>query len=100
MIPSGWDSWGKIAIVQESFDCHEFETLWSTSLDKEREKIESSVFPAKRNVHDADGLVDDQDESDTIEQVWNNVMPDVNESHLVRLVYSLIPWEWLSWLTV
>lgn len=35
MVPSGWDSWGKINVLREGFDPKEVGRLWEEALDSE-----------------------------------------------------------------
>ncbi|GAA5966769.1 hypothetical protein JCM3765_000943 [Sporobolomyces pararoseus] len=42
-VPTGWDSYGKIKILREKFDCHEIGDLWETSLTARAKQAEGET---------------------------------------------------------
>lgn len=38
LVPAGWDSWGKIRVLREGFDCEGASTEWDDDLDEDGEK--------------------------------------------------------------
>lgn len=36
LVPTGWDTWGKIKILRERFDCEACERSWEADLDARR----------------------------------------------------------------
>lgn len=39
LVPTGWDSWGKIRILREKFDCEKVGQGWEEDLNRMRETI-------------------------------------------------------------
>lgn len=35
VVPSGWDSWGKIGVVREGFDCNRWSEAWENDLEND-----------------------------------------------------------------
>ena len=58
MVPSGWDSWGKINILRDGFDPARVEAAWITSLARARDT-------GDRNDDDNDG----------VESMWEAMIP-------------------------
>lgn len=77
MIPAGWDSWGKIEILKEGFNCQQVNGLWDAALGREAQNYSQKNG---RNVND--GLLQDEDDED-IQQIWQDVIPDpTNDAHV------------------
>lgn len=77
MIPSGWDSWGKIQILKDGFDCQRVNEMWEVALAREAKRIGPTSGKGGE-----DGLVEDDDE-EVVQQVWQDVMPDAGVETLV-----------------
>jgi dynein light intermediate chain 1 len=77
MIPSGWDSWGKIEILKDGFDCQRVNAMWEVALAREAKRIGSTSGKGGD-----EGLVED-DEEEVVQQVWRDVMPDASVEPLV-----------------
>lgn len=68
MVPSGWDSWGKINVLREGFDPERVEKAWTVSLRHHEQ----------RGMGDggADGQKDDGEEG--LEVMWMEMIPDTS----------------------
>ncbi|WVQ94127.1 hypothetical protein IAU59_001205 [Kwoniella sp. CBS 9459] len=58
MVPSGWDSWGKINVLREGFDPARVGKAWAASLSRKTEGEEG------------------QDEQESLEDIWVGMIPD------------------------
>ncbi|WVF66512.1 hypothetical protein IAT40_001252 [Kwoniella sp. CBS 6097] len=58
MVPSGWDSWGKINVLREGFDPARIGKAWAASLSKKSEGD------------------DGQDDEEMLEDIWLGMIPD------------------------
>ena len=57
LVPAGWDTWGKIKILRERFDCEACGQRWEADLEAERSARDTEVEPGKvREPVNADGL--------------------------------------------
>lgn len=81
MIPSGWDSWGKIKILREGFESKRVNELWEVAIGREREDMGKKNGTGRGN----DGLVEDDDEEEGIEKVWGEILPDASTDALVSV---------------
>jgi len=77
MIPAGWDSWGKIEVLKEGFNCREVNGLWEAALGREARQ-----YTQKNSRNADDGLLQDKDDDD-IEGIWQDVIPDPANDPLV-----------------
>lgn len=77
MIPAGWDSWGKIEILKEGFNCQQISGLWDAAFGRESHQY-SQTNPRNTN----DGLLQD-DEDEDIQRIWQDVIPDPTNNALV-----------------
>lgn len=76
MIPAGWDSWGKIEILKEGFNCQQVNGLWDAALGREAQR-----YNQKNGRDVSDGLLQDEDD-EGIQQIWQDVIPDpTNDAH-------------------
>lgn len=68
MVPSGWDSWGKINVLRDGFDPGRIGKAWETSLRRGRE--------GSKEVHDGD---------EGLEDLWIVMIPDVERGPKVSV---------------
>jgi dynein light intermediate chain 1 len=66
MVPSGWDSWGKINVLREGFDPSRVSNAWTVGLSRVRAGDD----------HDVDG-------EEGIEDMWVGVIPNSNRGSKV-----------------
>jgi dynein light intermediate chain 1 len=66
LVPSGWDSWGKINVLREGFDAARVGKAWEASLERAKEP---------------DGL---DNGGEGIEDLWTTMIPIVERGPKVR----------------
>ncbi len=71
MVPTGWDSWGKINVLRDGFEPGKIGESWDVSLER--------LGPRKE-----EGVVMDGEEKG-IEEIWSAVVPDFEEGMKVSL---------------
>ncbi len=77
LVPTGWDSWGKIQVVQEGFKPGDVLKGWEKAVEKQL------------NDKDRDeGEIRDDDEEEGIEGMWAGIVPDVNTGYRVGPVVT------------
>lgn len=76
LVPTGWDSWGKIKVVREGFDPKQAGQQWEISL--ERVKKAGRVGGGGGNRQEEVYIEDESDVEGPVEKNWNKVMPDVD----------------------
>jgi hypothetical protein len=67
MVPSGWDSWGKINVLREGFDPARVGSALEASL---------GVLKDGQGVQDAEGL----------ERIWESMIPEVERVKVDRII--------------
>lgn len=77
MVPTGWDSWGKINVLRDGFEPGKVGESWDVSLER--------LGPRRE-----EGVVMDEEEKG-IEEIWSGVVPDLEEGMRV----SVCPITWL-----
>lgn len=71
LVPAGWDSWGKINVLREGFDTARVGRAWATSLSRM-------------------GDMDDVDEREGIEDLWEATIPDTEKGPRVSDKFSIL----------
>jgi dynein light intermediate chain 1 len=74
MVPTGWDSWGKINVLRDGFEAEKVGEAWESSLARLR--------PVSGRMEE--DMVKDEDEQG-IEEMWSGVVPDLDQGLRVRL---------------
>ncbi|KAJ5280138.1 hypothetical protein N7478_005510 [Penicillium angulare] len=55
IVPTNWDSWGKIRIIREGFDMEGVSTAWSIEIQDPPEPLDQPTQPEQDNEHEEDG---------------------------------------------
>lgn len=75
MVPSGWDSWGKITILREPFDPARLAKAWDVSAVRAAAAASGSASGSGAGTL-AGGA--DEDEGESIEDIWTTMIPDTD----------------------
>ncbi|KAL7410620.1 hypothetical protein BDY24DRAFT_170473 [Mrakia frigida] len=91
LVPSGWDSWGKIMVLREGFEPERVTSAWEVSV--RRWRVE------KGGGQEGEGVVDDEEEED-VEDLWAGVVPEMGEDVLqdpsARMITTLLDQTFLA----
>jgi dynein light intermediate chain 1 len=74
LVPSGWDSWGKITAVKDGFDPGHIGEAWDLALSRHRKEI----------VGNDQREGEDNEEVDDLRDLWEEVVPFVDSGAEVR----------------
>lgn len=74
MVPTGWDSYGKINVLRDRFDPPRVAKALGVSLER-----------AKR-MESEQGDLEGDDEGEGVEDLWREMIPDMESSPQVRRV--------------
>lgn len=113
VVPSGWDSWGKIRVLREGFNCDEVSNGWELDVRKENERRRkmtrerevsangvaggAAALIAGVNGHVKSGNEDDEDEEEIDEdgrrvvgacRLYLDMVPDDDDGHKVSFFKS------------
>ncbi|GAA5992711.1 hypothetical protein JCM5350_004288 [Sporobolomyces pararoseus] len=89
-VPTGWDSWGKIKILREKFDCHEIGDSWETSLSAAGGEEEGEVVGLEKDygmiIVDFDAQ--DQPNKQSTSSATNSITAPQPEQSFLQLHYQ------------
>ncbi|KAG2203791.1 hypothetical protein INT47_012724 [Mucor saturninus] len=71
LVPSGWDSWGKLRVLRDGFDCDAVHQGWDADMDAVTDRQQPGLHGARGNYED---LIHNPNSDD---QPLNNIPPPV-----------------------
>lgn len=84
MVPSGWDSWGKINVLREGFDPNKIGKAWVVSLKRER------LDDMEDDEEEGEGREEDAGGGEGLEEIWRVMIPNISRITKVSLtIFSI-----------
>lgn len=76
LVPSGWDSWGKIRVLREGFDCRGLGRGWEFDCEVERVRRAKRLPRARAAEEEAEKEVEKEDEVVSAVRLFEDIVSD------------------------
>lgn len=83
LVPAGWDSWGKLRVLREGFDCDAVNQGWEADMDAVTDRQQPSSHGARGNYED---IIHNPNSDD---QVFKSLLhPKKNNTNHTNMIIS------------